>query len=152
TIGGRQAGVGGVLGAVWKSFVGVRVDPVCDDSRPLLFELEKLQQTREALERFGIDDQAAAIEHHQVVEIEASLHVFEQAFEFAAAVDRDRWNGRGPLFGEIVALTALLGVAAQRVRRPGFAAERYFESLIEREASRRAALVQKAAEADVHRE
>ena len=92
-------------------------------------------------------------QHHQIVEIEATLHVLELALDFAI-VERDRRNRRGPGFGEIVdlvllRLAALFGVHGKNVRRPGLGTERDFKTLIERERRRTATLIQVRIEGNV---
>ena len=79
-------------------------------ARPLLLELQNLEQSREALDSQLVDLVLAAFENDETVEIEASLHVLQHTLEFAA-LDRDRRYRRRPFFREVVGFRALKRIA-----------------------------------------
>ena len=85
--------------------------------------------SQQALELRDRSPDRLAVPVHEIIEVEASLHVLDGAAHLAA-VDRQRRQRLRPGLGEMVRIV-VLAIVVQNFGRPGLGAERDMPALVE---------------------
>src|SRR6185295_19093418 len=98
-------GINVVFRTIW-SRLRIRIEPVRKDICPLWLQIKHREEVAKLAQRLLI---LRSLGRDQIVEIEATLQVFDEPFHLAA-LDRNRRNRCGPALGGIVLFGAVVEV------------------------------------------